>query len=149
MQQFVIIVFCALFAFGCQPPRSEYRAIHQYAIDGDEAKLVADLAERPNDVNLTEDHRLTPLHLAVSHCRTNVINILLAKGAKIEAKAEGDTRPIHLAAQSGCMAGITMLVQHGAKVNPRDAEGRTPLTRAKQWHHDEAAELLRKSGGVE
>ena len=63
-------------------PHSAYRAIHQYAINGDVAAVAAELAQHPDEVNLPEDHELTPLHLAAQNCHSNVVVLLLAKGAK-------------------------------------------------------------------
>ena len=42
-----------------------------------------------------------------------------------------------------------MLLNKGAKINARDAEGRTPLKRAREWEQPAVAELLQQRGGIE
>jgi hypothetical protein len=128
---------------------SAYRSIHQAAVDGDAAGVAAALKMRPGDLNLADDAGQTPLHLAAIHCRTNVVALLLSAGAQVDARAKGEATPLHLAAQAGCLEGVQALLAKGADPNAHDAEGRTPLGRAKQWHQDAVAQLLRERGGVE
>jgi len=135
---------CALFHH-----HSTYGPIHQYAKSGDAASVAAELAAHPDELNLTDDLGQPPLHIAAAQCRTNVVALLLAKGAALDSKATGGATPLHLAAQEGCADAVTMLLAKDAKVNERDDQARTPLTRAKQWHRDAIAELLRQNGGVE
>ncbi len=62
---------------------SPYRPIHQYAKAGDAAHVNEELSKHPGDLNAPEDAGLTPLHLAALHCHTNVVMLLLDKGAKV------------------------------------------------------------------
>ena len=43
----------------------------------------------------------TPLHYAVRNCHTRTVELLLAKGASIEATGSGAETPLHLAARNG------------------------------------------------
>jgi ankyrin repeat protein len=110
--------------------------------------VAQDLATNSNDLNLPDDADRTPLHLAVIHCQTNVVLLLLDKGAKTNVKAAGGATPLHLAAQGLCPDVVVMLLKKGAMINARDNQGRTPLDRATQWHRDAIAELIRQNGGV-
>ena len=92
---------------------------------------------------------LTPLHLAASACHTNVVALLLDKGAKIDCAAKDGATPLHLAAQEGCADVVNLLLAKGANVNARDDQKRTPLVRAEQWHQDAMVPLLRQHGGSE
>jgi ankyrin repeat protein len=144
----VLVITCS----GCfliPPKHSDYRAIHEYATDGNVAGLIQDLAAYPGDVNLTDDAGRTPLHLAATHCHIDAAKVLLEKGAKIEAKAAGGTTPLDVAAQAGCVDMVNLLLVKGAKVNARDDQGRTPLDRATQWKRDEVVQILRAHGGIE
>jgi ankyrin repeat protein len=89
------------------------------------------------------------LHLAASNCHTNVVVLLLDKGAKVNCTSKDGTTPLHLAAQDGCTDVVNILMAKGADVNARDDQGRTPLKRAEQWHQDLTAQLLRQHGGIE
>ena len=62
---------------------SPYRPIHQYAKAGDAAHVNEELSKNPGDINAPDDAGLTPLHLAALHCHTNVVILLLDKGAKV------------------------------------------------------------------
>jgi ankyrin repeat protein len=143
-----LAVACA----GCfliPPSHSSYRPIHEYAAAGNVAAVTQDLATNSSDLNLPDDAGRMPLHLAATHCHTDVVLLLLNKGAKVNAKAAGGATPLHLAAQAGCVDVVNLLLAKGAKVNARDDQKRTPLDRAAQWHQDAVVQLLRQHGGVE
>ena len=144
-----VLVITGSGCFLIPPKHSDYRAIHEYATDGNVAGLTQDLVAYPGDVNLTDDAGRTPLHLAAAHCHADAATVLLAKGAKIEAKATGGTTPLDVAAQAGCVDMVKLLLAKGAKVNARDDQGRTPLDRAIQWQRDEVVQVLRAHGGIE
>jgi ankyrin repeat protein len=129
--------------------RSDYGPVHQYAKSCDRTNLATELGIHPGALNLPDDARMTPLHVAAAQCCTNVVALLLEKGAALELKAKGGPTPLHLAAQEGCADAVSMLLARGAQVNARDDQGRTPLKRATQWHRDAVVALLRQHGGVE
>lgn len=126
-----------------------YHDIHAAALAGNLAQVTADLDRNPKDVNLPDSAGLTPLHLAASHCHTEVVTLLLNRGADIDCQATGGATPLHLAAQEGCTSAVNLLLEKHAKVNARDDQNRTPLTRAIQWHQDATAAILRQHGGTE
>jgi len=145
----VVLVITCSGCFLIPPKHSDYRAIHEYASDGNVAGITQDLAAYPGDVNLTDDAGRTPLHLAATHCHVDAAEVLLDKGAKIDAKATGGTTPLDVAAQAGCVDLVNLLLAKGAKINLRDDQGRTPLGRATQWKRDEVVQVLRAHGGIE
>jgi ankyrin repeat protein len=148
----ILTLILAVICDGCfliPPPRSEHRPIHQYAESGDLAAVATDLATNSTDLNLPDDGGLTPLHLAASHCHTNVMAFLLNRGAAVNRKAQGGTTPLHLAAQEGCLDGVNLLLEKGAKINVRDSKGRTPLKRAEEWQQIDIVQFLRERGGQE
>ena len=144
--------FFALTLEGClflPPPHSDYRPIHQASGGCDPATVSAILATNPAALNITEDGGRGPLHVAAAHCCTNVVGLLLEKGAELELKGKTGETPLHVAAQEGCVDAVTMLVKKGADINARDKDGHTPLKRAIDFEQPATAELLRKLGGVE
>jgi ankyrin repeat protein len=147
----ILIAAAVLVGAGCNPvlKHSAYRDIHAAARDGDAAQVAADLAQNPGDLNLPDDAGLTPLHLAASSGHTNVVVLLLDKGAKIDSTEKDGATPLHFAAQEGCLNAVKLLLDRGASVNARDKQGRTPLTRSEQWHQDSVGLLLRARGGLE
>jgi hypothetical protein len=142
---------CAFIAAGCGlfDHHSQYRSIHQLTIDDDTKGVAADLARRPADLELLDDAGRTPLLVAANQCSTNVLVLLLKKGAKMDAVASGRSTALHLAAQAGCSAAVLLLLDKGCDLNPRDSQGRTPLTRAEQFNQNAIVKLLRDHGGAE
>jgi ankyrin repeat protein len=131
------------------PPHSDYRPIHQAAGGCDVNTVSAILATNKAALNITEDGGRSPLHVAAAHCCTNVMVLLIEKGAKLELRGKTGETPLHVAAQEGCTEAVALLISKGANINARDNEGRTPLKRAIDYEQNSTADLLRKLGGVE
>uniref|UniRef100_A0A7N8YN72 Poly [ADP-ribose] polymerase n=1 Tax=Mastacembelus armatus TaxID=205130 RepID=A0A7N8YN72_9TELE len=62
--------------------------------------------------------------------RKQVCELLLRKGANVNAKTKDLLTPLHLASEKGHNDVIKVLVKHEAKVNAMDHLGQTPLHRA-------------------
>lgn len=97
----------------------------------------------------------TPLHGAAMNGRREVVELLIAKGAEINAKAKDGDTPLHDASYEGKVGVAELLIARGADVNAADKSGDTPLvyatftssSRKVTPEHRMVAELLRKSGG--
>ena len=75
-----------------------------------------------------------------------IIKLLLAHGAKPNARSTNDLTPLGRAAESGDAEVVQMLLDAGAGVNAYDPFGRTALMLAQGNKHAEVAALLRKAG---
>ena len=73
------------------------------------------------------DHRETPLHRSALEDNTDLVNALIAAGAKIEARDERGSTPLHWAAMHGKTSTVNALIAAGAKIEPRNKRGVTPL----------------------
>jgi len=73
-----------------------------------------------------KDDGVTPLHFAAGGGHKEVIELLIAKGADVNAKR---------------------VIAKGADVNAKNADGETPLDWAIKQEYPETADLLRKHGG--
>ena len=93
----------------------------------------------------------TPLHIAASRGHKEVAELLIAKGADVNAKDYRGNTPLHATASVGRREVAELLIANSANVNAKNKEGITPLDWA--THPDnpndtaETAELLRKHGG--
>ena len=101
------------------------------------------------DVNAKNKYGMAPLHYAARNGRKGVVELLIAKGAKVNERniefSQGWT-PMHYAAFYGQKEIVEPLVIVGAQVNAKDIMNRTPLDLAVLNHKKETADLLRKHG---
>jgi len=88
----------------------------------------------------------TPLADAAQAGHLAVVNLLLKRGANVNATCEFDLTPLHLAAREGHTEVVKALLSHRARVNARDGDGQTPLDLALQAGRTKVARLLRQHG---
>ena len=97
---------------------------------------------------------ITPLHMAAWNGKAEVIEVLVSRGADLNAKWElaqtgdGSWNALHITAIQGRTAAARVLVRCGTDVNGRTVLGETPLDVAVGNGHRELADLLRANGGV-
>lgn len=122
------------------------RPFFDAAARGNEEAMRVALQAEP-DVNATDEQGNTALHLATryfDHAKAiKVIDMLLSRGAKINAAGDRENTPLMVAVQDATdslsfqdpLAVVKELLSHGASVNARDAAGRTALHRACDGSH--------------
>jgi len=86
------------------------------------------------------------LHEAARWGHKEIAELLIAKGADVNAKTKYGTTPLHTASDSGYKEIAELLIAKGADVNAKDEGGGTPLYSAAQDGHTEVAELLIAEG---
>jgi cytohesin len=99
------------------------------------------------DVNAKDEDGFTPLHQAALGGHKKIAELLIAKGADVNAKTKkaGQT-PLHSSAFFGHKTVVELLIAKGADVNAKGS-GTTPLDLAIINGETEIADLLRKHGG--
>ena len=70
--------------------------------------------------------RYTPLHFAVSYSKPEAVKVLLAAGARVNARDGAGSTPLHYAYMADPQI-VTALIDAGAEVNATDNRGYTPL----------------------
>ncbi len=111
------------------------------------------LISRGGNVNAVSQHAMnvTPLHAALFGRQIDAAKVLVAAGADATPKRGGSGWPragwtaLHYAAGFGFVELAQAFIDHGADLDARDDEGRTPLQVALEAGHSELAELLQKS----
>ena len=101
-------------------------AVRYEKVDRVQAYLAADT----NAANSVVEKQYTPLHFAAENSSSNgiqILKLLLAHGAKVDAKNLIDQTPLALAAIHNNPEGANILIAHGAKVDERSGYGMTPL----------------------
>ncbi|KAK2524651.1 integrin-linked protein kinase isoform X1 [Columba livia] len=101
-----------------------------------------------NDLNQGDDHGFSPLHWACREGRSNVVDMLIMRGARINVMNRGDDTPLHLAASHGHRDIVQKLIQFKADINAVNEHGNTPLHYACFWGHDQLAEDLVGNGAL-
>ena len=117
--------------------------IHHAAYDGDLDKVKALLKDNPDLVFSKDELGLTPLHTAAAGGHKEMVELLLAKKADINARNKNGMTPLHYAAADDLRGVAELLLANKADVNAKDNDGRTPLDVAST----DVAELLRQHGG--
>src|SRR3954451_10829612 len=123
-------------------------ALLEAAIKGDTA-AVKGLLDKGTNPNTKDDEGRTPLTEAAYYGHTEIVKLLISKGGNLWAKKKDGQTPMSMAAshadlvqlikhnmdlldaaRNGDNKAVQTLLDNGAYVNVRDAEGRTPLTEA-------------------
>ena len=117
-------------------------AFHLAANKENESMLKILIEQSNADVNVCDCAGTTPLHLAVSKGRTNIVQFLLEHGACVDALNGKVATPLHLAAGEGKHEIAQLLLNYGAPLDLRDFAGRTALMYAVSKQHSKVTELL-------
>ena len=132
--------------------RNEKTPLH-FAIDKELAELLLD---KGADVNARDKKGMTPMHTIMENPMINpvmvmpltpiqardqmqtallksggeIVELLIARGAEVDAKSNLKKTPLHLAAAEGNAGMVALLISKSANVNAMDDQGATPLHEA-------------------
>jgi cytohesin len=81
----------------------------------------------------------TPLFFACVHENTRAVELLIAKRAKIQARSEWGSTPIHYAPNAEI---AQLLIDNGANIHFKNKDGYSPLHNAVKGCHSDVAKLL-------
>ncbi|MED6269542.1 hypothetical protein CHARACLAT_000552 [Characodon lateralis] len=85
---------------------------------------------------------ITPLHVASKRGNSNMVKLLLDRGAKIDAKTKDGLTPLHCGARSGHEQVVEILLDRGAPILSKTKNGLSPLHMATQGDHLNCVQLL-------
>lgn len=120
--------------------------LHAAVAEGDADGLSALLA-KGLDVNGYGPDGTTPLHEAVFSCQEEIAELLILRGADVNARTKeyGDT-PLHMAAKYENPDLVVLLMDSGAQIGLQDIDGATALHLAPKKAHSSVRELLKFYG---
>jgi len=107
------------------------------------------------DINVRKDYHdgpplklgdATPLHLAIAIDNKKVVDLLIANGADVNAKAEADITPLVISIFKKDKRMVELLLANGANVNTIIDGGLTPLHCAYADGNKEIIDLLIANG---
>lgn len=106
------------------------------------------IAENPDLTGAYSRDGWTPLHLACFFGQPEIAEILIARGADVNARSRNlmQNMPLHAAAAGRNRESVRLLLEHGADVNARQHGGWTVLHAASQNGDVEMVRLLLGGG---
>ncbi|KAK4163558.1 ankyrin repeat-containing domain protein [Cladorrhinum sp. PSN259] len=114
-------------------------------VDEEVLRIMDDLLIDDKSANIQaryKEHNQTPLSWAAEMGYEAVVQLLINKGARIEAKDNDSRTPLSWAAEKGHEAVMRLLIDNGASAATKDNRGRTPLLWAATNGHEAAVRLL-------
>ena len=126
-----------------------YFSIHCPTGMGDYDKVRTILMEKPELVNAKDRQGYTPLYWASEFGHKNIVELLIAEGADVNAVNGGrfvEQTALHIAVSYGHHDIVQILLANGADVNAKSYNGRTALDMVIRKGHVKIVELLREHG---
>ncbi|MCJ1311173.1 Ankyrin-1 [Agyrium rufum] len=107
-------------------------------------KLMLDYGANPN---FRSDHELmSPLHRAAATANNYIVNLLISRGAEVNALSQYDATPMHFAARNGLVNIMRRLFEHGVVVDSVDIWRQTPILTAVKCGALNCVKLLLEHG---
>jgi ankyrin repeat protein/L-ascorbate metabolism protein UlaG (beta-lactamase superfamily) len=120
--------------------------IHDAVRAGNVEQVRALLAANSDLINDRDTAQSLPLHLAAYYGNTDIIELLLAKGADINIGDRENTSPLTIAAMLNRMEAVRLLTERGAEITARDINGEIPLICATRRANLEMVRFLIEHG---
>lgn len=111
-------------------PSDPLRELFEACKTGDIVKVKKLVTPKTVNARDTAGRKSTPLHFAAGYGRRDVVELLLASGASIQARDDGGLHPLHNACSFGHADVVRLLLEAGANPNTRDNWNYTPLHEA-------------------
>ena len=112
---------------------------------GNTKRLISTL-EYVGNINLLDDTGSTALHKAACGGYNDIVQLLLMKGASIQAMNHLNDTSLHLAARNGHHSTVELLLAKGASVEAVNNDNNTPLHLAARYGNAITVELLLSKG---
>ena len=123
-------------------------SIHMAAAKG-KAVAVHNFLRRGVKVDTVDSlHRSAPLHWAAGAGKVNTMEMLIARGATVDARSESDATPLHQAVLRDRPEAVKLLLNSNANVNLKNKSGYTPLDYATANKRTEIIQLLKSAGAL-
>jgi hypothetical protein len=124
------------------PPNREYIQLYEAVRHGDMESIRVALESGVIDVNMRDQYNKTPLMVACSHGRLDIVSFLINHGADVNAIDNFCWTPLHHACHTGEVKVVRLLLDNGANIDAQGANGGTPLMRAIESTHRAMVKLL-------
>jgi ankyrin repeat protein len=124
-----------------------WTALHLTAFFGcvECARILLDAGAKANERSQNPMENM-PLHAAAAGRQIEIVRLLLARGAWVNARQHGGWTALHAAAQNGDIAMAELLIAAGADVQARADNQQGPWDLALTKGHQQMAEILEHYG---
>ncbi|CAO3675771.1 unnamed protein product [Umbelopsis vinacea] len=112
-------------AYDDEPEEAEREDGYFFAREGDVSKLSAYLQDSETSVNDRDEQGLTMLHYASDRGNMKVVELLVNRGADVNALTGDNETPLHYACLSERSDIAQYLIDHNCDLSIRDEEGNT------------------------
>lgn len=147
---YLIILVPFLFIYACNSTNSDSFTLLRHAIKNGDISVVREMLEKdPSLIYKTDLFSKTALHYASCENKCDITELLISKGAAINAKAKNDedSTPLFEAIENGHLEMVKLLVSKGADIRSRLRHNEmTALHIAAQNGYDEIIEFLISMG---
>jgi ankyrin repeat protein/mRNA-degrading endonuclease RelE of RelBE toxin-antitoxin system len=110
-------------------------------------KEVKNLLQKGANIETTEPQvGAQPIHFACFYNHPDIVELLLSKGADVNAKNFAQRTPLYAACDKNNIDIINILIRHKAKIETKDNEGNTPLHIACERNYINSIEILLEKG---
>ncbi|WP_265027666.1 ankyrin repeat domain-containing protein [Wolbachia endosymbiont (group B) of Chorthippus parallelus] len=125
--------------------KNGWQPLHYAASLGYKTLATELINKDPNVVNAKDSDGNTPLHLAATYGKGDVVELFLSKQANIDEVGKNNWTPLHYAVYENRLPVVKFLIEKGANIGATGLSGETPLQLAveKGDSHREVAKLLR------
>ncbi len=92
--------------------------------------LLLDQEGSSSIINAINKYENTALHIAALHSNTQIIKLLIEKGADVTRCGKNGLTALHIASDKACVDGVKLLLKHGSNVNAifnNEGNAETPL----------------------
>ena len=137
----LLITIAAVVLVGCGPKAPDISI--QDATVLAKIEIIKQHIAAGTDINEKDSYDRTPLLCTITQGHEEIAKLLIAEGADVNAKKNGQTL-LHAAATFDRKVIAELLIANGAEVNAKDDDDRTPLDYALRTFS--TRELLRKHG---
>jgi ankyrin repeat protein len=137
----------AIMLFLANPSPADDRSDLSLAIRQGNLALVRTIVEKNRAlVKSADDSGFTPLHIAATAGRVDIITYMLDRGADIEARTAGGQTPLFQTVPLVGSRAFELLLSRGADLYARDNEGRSILQFALSWRRLTMVDLILSRG---
>jgi ankyrin repeat protein len=110
------------------------------------AELLLQYKADPNIPDNDQNQIHTPLYWAAQNGRLPLVKLLVAHGADVNAKNQGDQTALHVAASRSNLEIVRLLIDSKADIAAKTSSGSTPLHSAAAGNEPESIKLLLARG---